>query len=178
LKRRAEIEAIAEVVIRRAVQAGRLDLWIMTHNGLEKVDHHEARAIQHQTLTAGRYIPLEGSPSSLDDRPLWALRSDWEAFRQRLMKDRGVIDLEEVGASIKAANRAIPRIGRPVGTGFQDRKFVAEAFELLKNGGAKSANEAARIIVVQHGDKIGGANFDAKQTRIRKAVMKLEGNGQ
>jgi hypothetical protein len=71
------------------------------------------------------------------------------------------------------------RKGRTPGTGYQalDQKFVRAARELQKSGQAKSANEAAMMIVKMHEKEIVGSSFHTKKERIRKAVKALERNG-
>ena len=70
--------------------------------------------------------------------------------------------------------------GRPRGTGHQknDIKFVEMALQLRRDGVAKSATEAAQMVVDQFNDKIDGASPGAKKERIRKQVKRLENNGQ
>ena len=82
-------------------------------------------------------------------------------------------------APLSPATAQPKRKGRTPGTGYgtKDAPFVEKAMQLRRDGKAKSANEAAQTIVHEYENEIAGTNFNAKHSRIRKAVTALEKNG-
>lgn len=161
LKRRAEIAAIAEVAIRRAVRARELVLRVMTNNGPEEVDNHDARATQLLTLKVGRYVSLEEPSSPEEDhQSLWILKADWDAFKARFESSReSVTGLVTTAAHVASPeDRASSRQSTTNGE-LECRQWLASEFEANPDGVRVKSSYREKALEIFAG-RLSGRGFD------------------
>lgn len=79
---------IAEMMLRCAIEAKRLTLWIRLENSESRVDAHALKEISFRTLRTGSYSPVNPCGDFLNDRPLWIKKPDWQVYLGEAMWDR------------------------------------------------------------------------------------------
>ncbi len=79
---------VAESLIRSALSAGSLPVWVRRNDGECQVDKYALKELGHRTIRAGAYLPFNDHDSDLRDRPLWIKCSDWRSFLAQVLQSR------------------------------------------------------------------------------------------
>lgn len=83
-------EDVAVVELRRAIQDGKLPLWIRRSDGEAQVDKYAIRSedLNHRTFGSGVYINVNYPHTALSDFPLWVKNEDWARFKTAIVIQR------------------------------------------------------------------------------------------